>query len=186
MKKIFIDGGAHSGESVDLFRSLYQDAGEYEIHCFEPNPAMWPLLEKKGVTLHKEAIWKEDGEKNFYIGKFSEGSTLMEKKVSGKVNYREPIKTRCVRLSRWLRENTSKEDYVFLKLDIEGAEYDVLDDMIDTGAFDNIDYLCGELHLTGKNGKIRSLGENRKEQILKRLDDIGVVFNDWNNNHLNV
>ncbi len=38
IKKVFIDGGAHIGESVDLFFELYPDAKEYEIHSFEPNP----------------------------------------------------------------------------------------------------------------------------------------------------
>ena len=34
MKKIFIDGGANDGRSIDLFRKKWPDAKEYEIHSF--------------------------------------------------------------------------------------------------------------------------------------------------------
>ena len=44
-----------------------------------------------------------------------------------------------VDLSRWIRENTKKEDYVIFKLDVEGAEYDILKKMLAEGTFDWID-----------------------------------------------
>ena len=44
-----------------------------------------------------------------------------------------------VDLSRWIRENTDKEDYVIFKLDVEGAEYDILKKMLEEGTFEWID-----------------------------------------------
>ncbi len=44
-----------------------------------------------------------------------------------------------VDLSRWIRENTKKEDYVIFKLDVEGAEFDILKKMLAEGTFKWID-----------------------------------------------
>ena len=35
VKKIFIDCGAHMGESLEAFCTLYEDSGEYQAYCFE-------------------------------------------------------------------------------------------------------------------------------------------------------
>ena len=42
-------------------------------------------------------------------------------------------------LSLWIQENTYKDDYVILKLDVEGAEFDILRKMIKDGTFQWID-----------------------------------------------
>ena len=38
MRKVFIDGGAYTGTSTDLFLAKYPESNEYEIHCFEAHP----------------------------------------------------------------------------------------------------------------------------------------------------
>ena len=44
-----------------------------------------------------------------------------------------------VDLSSWIQTYTSKDDYVILKLDVEGAEYDILKKMLVDGTFEWID-----------------------------------------------
>ena len=182
MRKIFIDGGAHNGESIDVFRDEWDDHEEYEIHSFEPNEDMWGFLEKKNVILHKEALWDKDCEKEFFKGEFSEGSTLMKKKVTGKVDYNHPFLVKCIRLSSWIRNNFSEDDYIVLKLDIEGAEYAVFEDMFATDTMKYINELCGELHNTGMHGKIRSLPEEAYGNLKNKLDKLNIEFRDWHNN----
>lgn len=186
IRKIFIDGGAHTGESVDCFRRLFPDHNEYEIHSFEPNPDMWALIEAKGVILHKEALWNEDMEREFYKAKFSEGSTLLKKKVSGKVNYRDPINTKCVRLSKWITDSFESTDYIILKLDIEGAEYTVIPDLIESGAYKYIDEWYGELHQGGPEGRIQSLASDEKEKMIQTFKEYKIDFKDWHNNQNNL
>jgi len=182
MKKVFIDGGAHEGESVDLFFKSYPDAQEYEIHSFEPNPDMHELLEKKRTILHKVGLWGGNEQKEFFKGKFSEGSTFLKMKVSGKVDYNNPIMVECVCLSEWIRGNFNRDDYIVLKLDIEGAEYSVLDDMINTGTIHWINELLGELHGTGPDGRIRSLSKDIYYDMVKKLGDLNIELKDWHNN----
>jgi len=184
MKKIFIDGGAHTGESIDLFRKLYQDHEQYEIHSFEPNPDMWPILEQKNVILHKEGLWSVDCTKDFFTGKHSESSTFLLDKVSGKIDYNHPVKTKCIGLGKWIVDNFSKDDFIILKLDVEGAEYEILNNLIETGVIEYVDILYGELHSTGYDGRIRSLPGGLKQAMFKRLEDMGIKFNDWHNNRV--
>ena len=42
-------------------------------------------------------------------------------------------------LSEWIKKHTTKDDYVILKLDVEGAEFGILDKMLEDGTFEWID-----------------------------------------------
>tara|TARA_Y100000310_G_scaffold270565_1_gene284505 strand:+ start:20528 stop:21103 length:576 start_codon:yes stop_codon:yes gene_type:complete len=182
LKKVFLDCGAHNGESIDEFYRLFKDADEYEIHSFEPNPDMWPLLEKKKTILHKVGVWGDNDEIDYYKGENSEGGTFLRNKASGKVDYNNPIRAEVVRLSEWIKKNFDKEDYIILKIDIEGAEYWVLDDLFDTGMMSWINELYGELHGTGPNGRILSLPKSTYDGMVKRLDKADIELKDWYNN----
>lgn len=185
-KKVFLDVGAHTGESLEFFRNNWPDHAEYEIHCFEPNPEHHHLFDNEDVTLHKEAVWTEDGFRDFYIGKFpggmAEGSTLMQKKISGKVDYNNPINVPVIDFARWMHATFSKEDYIVLKVDIEGAEYAVLHHLMDTGIIEYVDRLYGELHSTGPSGRIQSVKEGEDMRLLERLQKYGLAVLDWHNN----
>ena len=177
MKKIFIDGGGHEGESVRHFYNVFPDANEYEVHSFEANPDLWELVEKEKTILHKFAMWDNDGEMEFFNSRFhSEGGTLLLKKTTGKVDYNHPIKVKTIDFSKWLQENFTKDDYIVLKLDIEGAEYTVVDKMYKDGTLSWINEFWGELHLPNK---IHSLNKNVRDVLLKRLKENNLEFKDW-------
>ncbi len=185
IKKVFIDGGAHIGESVDLFFELYPDAKEYEIHSFEPNPDNWEAIEKKLTKLHKVGLWDNNSKMSYFKGNGedkSAGGTFLLMKHSGKVDYDNPIASKVIRLSQWIRDNFEMGDYIVLKLDIEGAEYAVLDDLIDTGVISWIDELLGELHGTGPNGRILSLPISVRPNMEARLHNLGIELKEWGGN----
>jgi FkbM family methyltransferase len=113
-----IDCGANIGLSVLYFKSLYPDA---VIHAFEPDPAAYEKLVAnmnengfKDVFTYKEAVWIEDGELVFetdgswggHIGDSasSVGVTVKARKLDGLLD----------------------KHVDFLKMDIEGAESDVI------------------------------------------------------------
>ena len=54
-----------------------------------------------------------------------------------KLSVRETIPV--VDISKWIQENTRKEDYVIFKLDVEGAEFDVIKKMLKDGTFEWVD-----------------------------------------------
>jgi FkbM family methyltransferase len=151
MKKVFIDCGAHEGESIRTFRKLFEDAAEYEMHSFEANPDLFThfdkLAELTNFTFHPKAVWKYDGVVNFYIdtlaGNSKSGSSINSKKKNLRS---EPISAPCIDLANWITSNYSITDYIILKLDIEGAEYDLVEHLIGKNAFAYIDVLYIEFH----------------------------------------
>jgi FkbM family methyltransferase len=112
-----IDGGANIGLSVIYFKRRYPGA---RITAFEADPFVAEVLRKnmaayelKDVDVHAEALWTSDAELSF----LSDGAD------GGRVACGDESKVRipAAALSRYLEEPVD-----FLKLDIEGAEFEVL------------------------------------------------------------
>ena len=106
------------------------------------------LPQKDDVNFIKNAIWIENTELDFYIGRQygGMGSTLIKEKQTGELDKEHPIKVKAIDFNQWIMDNFSKDDYIVLKLDIEGAEYKVLDKMIDNKSIEYINRLFGEWH----------------------------------------
>ncbi|HMH20595.1 MAG TPA: FkbM family methyltransferase [Puia sp.] len=116
-----IDCGANVGLSVIYMKQLYPDA---EIVAFEPDERNFELLTRNvesfglsDVTLRKEAVWKE----NTMIKFSGEGTT------NSKIDNNANILSRDVKAIRLKDLLDRRID--FLKIDIEGAEYDVVKDL---------------------------------------------------------
>jgi FkbM family methyltransferase len=145
MRKIFLDCGAHNGCSVKTFLKLYDDSKDYEIFSFEGNVDIYSQLKKsynsdKFTSINK-LVWIEDCKVAFNgWDKISKGNT----------HY-------AFDFSKWIKNNFSNDDYIILKMDIEGAEYSVLDRMDSDGTLSYIDKFYGELHGPKKG---HSINEN--------------------------
>ena len=72
-----------------------------------------------------------------------------------------------LRISEWIKENFSTEDYIILKLDVEGSEYEVIPDLLKTGAIEYINsYTLNGIHI----GAIKNpLWENIMKKYSKNL-----------------
>jgi FkbM family methyltransferase len=117
-----IDCGANLGMSIIYFKKLYPQA---TIIAFEADDYIFSFLEKnmqsyklKNVDVINKAVWKEECVKDFWV-EGGAGGRLESKKNGGKYNA-----VTCTRLKPYLQ--IRKVD--FLKMDIEGAEYEVLKD----------------------------------------------------------
>ena len=119
-KPRIIDGGGYVGFSALFFLGAYPDA---ELTVFECDPQVLQQLEKnlavhKGrcVEIVKAALAGRDGEATFYRTGDDAGSLVQ--------SAAESFKVKCVSLRPWLE----KGEVDFLKLNIEGAEIEVLAD----------------------------------------------------------
>lgn len=152
MRKIFIDGGANKGQSTRAFLKQWPNSKEFEIYMFEPDPKDSILktlenLENKKTKLLPQAIWTYDGKITFYEkASGSEGNTLLKEKTSREKRRYGKREVDCISLKDWIKESFSKEDYIILKLDIEGAEYEVMKDLDQSDAFKYIDLFFCEIH----------------------------------------
>lgn len=135
MRKVFIDCGANIGKMTNRFYLEHKEE-EYEYYAFEMNFKLIDAIKKNNpdinMAIHNKAVWIHDDGITMYLGKTKDayGSTILKNKQTGRVRYHRPLKIESIDFSKWLLDNFSKDDYIVLKMDIEGAEYDVLDKMI--------------------------------------------------------
>jgi FkbM family methyltransferase len=122
---VIIDCGANIGLSILYFKKKYPNS---KIIAFEPNPNVFTILRAnleqnhiQGVELYNYCLSDSEGEIEFYINEnfgTMEGSVFEERGGSKK------LKVKAVRLSSYI-----KEEVDLVKMDIEGAEIKVLDDL---------------------------------------------------------
>lgn len=160
-KGLFIDCGGHIGESIMHFKEtdIYKNM-RWDIHTFEPHEELTQRMmckDDENVTLHKVAVWTENGTIDFFT---TEGrsnyygiedvpwgsSTVMKEKKSGRISTDRKDVVPCIDISDFVNKSADQYDTIILKMDIEGAEYDVLEHMFDTGSINKIDALLIEYH----------------------------------------
>ncbi len=144
MKKIFIDAGAHDGVLTFEHYIIHQDnLKECEVHFFEPLSFTFDFLEKNILNfkekypkynyfLYNKAVWIADEENKFYeaIDIYGNvGSTLhANKKELLKLN--DPELVECVDIEKFIINNFTTDDYIVLKLDVEGSEYAIIEHLL--------------------------------------------------------
>ena len=94
---VFIDLGAHNGNSVELFLEKYKDADSFNIHSFEPNPHLVEQYKQKYPQFHiyQKAASNKNGTAEFYLGN-PLSSTLRTDKTSGDICYEKPINVEII------------------------------------------------------------------------------------------
>jgi len=172
MKKVLIDCGSHVGGFTEFFLENVPTAKDYEIHLFEPNPRFKDCYGEIKGTYHPEAVWIEDGEIDLALGTYKGLSSSV---IAGKkrhINYNNKIKVKCIDFGKWIKETFNKDDYIVLKMNMEGAEYEVLPKMFEDGSIEYIDLLFGELH------KEKFTGRTHREDvfIMKNLRKHNLSF----------
>jgi FkbM family methyltransferase len=127
-----IDVGSNIGMSIIFFKLLYPDA---EILAFEPDPRTFKWLLKnveinkfRGITCHNVALGKRDGNVDFYEDPSMEGSginSFVPNIVSGiDPKTMKKISVSCKRLSTFVAGC-----FDLLKIDAEGAEYEIIEEV---------------------------------------------------------
>lgn len=154
MKKIFIDGGARIGESIDILLKKRPDLNGCDVYFYECNPNHIPTLHQisksnkdYNIIVRNEAIWCRNEVKKFYfsIDRWGDlGCTLMPEKRE-LLDKKNPIEVKCIDLSEILN-NFDDNTYIVLKLDVEGAEYEILESLINNKSILKINELYVEFH----------------------------------------
>ncbi|WP_034474640.1 FkbM family methyltransferase [Aestuariibacter salexigens] len=129
-KPVIFDVGAHKGESVEFFRSLFPAC---DIHCFEPNPDSWAHLETlTNIHLHKCALGKTTGKAKFYVQSISHLSSLLEinRDSSDSLGYAKHAENTAIDVDVFTGSDMARKQHInhidILKVDVQGAEVDVL------------------------------------------------------------
>ena len=135
---VIIDCGAHIGLSILFFKMRYPDA---MITAFEPDPTNFKMLKCNirhaciGVKLENKALFDKDGELWFEADRQSM-SKLSKVMVANKT-----IKVPTVRLSTYIDGPVD-----IVKMDIEGAESEVIKEVAQAGKLSYIKNLIMKFH----------------------------------------
>ncbi len=158
-----IDCGANVGMSVLFFKALYPDS---EVVAIEPHPAAFSLLSRnvernrlRGVRLINAAVAEADGELRLHFESGDAGSLTAS--VDPAWGGRSSQAVSAMRVSSLAGETVD-----FLKLDVEGAEYGVIRELIATGALANVRETVIEYHEIGSE-------PDQAAQLPKTLEGAG-------------
>jgi len=122
----FIDCGAWTGCSVEYFRKHYPGAEKFNIICFEPyEPNIKKLRTQKGIEIYTVAVWDLDGYERFYFGN-DDGGSMCSNKSTGGIRQDQFVTVRTIDFAAFIRQRFDQDDFIICKLNIEGAEYRVL------------------------------------------------------------
>ena len=163
---VILDCGANVGMASIYFKWLYPNA---KIEAFEPDPKTFGLLQRNlnanrlDVETYNCALWDEDGELNFHVNASDPGSLLMS--VDASRSKAEAIKVPSRKLSNFIDGPID-----FMKLDVEGAEHHVLNDLIKSGKLKQIRRMAIEYH-HGIGGQKHCLA-----QFLEGLEAAGFEY----------
>lgn len=146
---VFIDCGANDGCSAIKYLNTHPSA---KILSFEPNPI---LHEFHGVIpnkLVKSAVGTVSGPIELLVDSVDgDGSTIIKSKQVDATQQMTneqctKIEVECVNLSHVIARISKAGAVIDLKLDIEGAEYEVLSFLLDSGSMRRIRNLYCEFH----------------------------------------
>lgn len=178
---IFIDLGCYSGDSVEQFRNWrkvsFPDKEDWVIHAFDANPkflSKWETMKDENTHFYLKAAWTEDTTLSFAVDSEDEplGSTLMQGKKKIWDN-NEKIEVEAFNFSEWLKQ--FENDYVIIKMDIEGAEFPLLNKMVADNTITIPAVLLVEFH----PNKVVEYTTTDKIHLMKKIKDLGVDIKDW-------
>ena len=148
--KYFLDLGGNDSCSAKIWRKMYDPKAEYKIYTFEPEPDFEQYYQTiENHVLIPSGVWIEDGLMHFYqdiLDSRKAGGSMMQDKFSSNLDKEHPITISTVDFSQWLIHNFNMNDEVIVKMDIEGAEYQVIPKMFDDNTLQYIDKLMIEWH----------------------------------------
>jgi len=144
LNPLIIDCGSNVGMSVLFFKRLFPKA---HIIAVEPDPETFGVLQRNisqnglaDVVLHNKAIADRDGTTSFYMNPGNPGDLGMS--TIGQGHLPKELVVPAVRLSKLI----GKERVDFLKLDIEGSETGVVDELAESGTLLFVDQMVIEYH----------------------------------------
>ncbi len=141
---VILDGGAHIGLSVLYFKRRYPAA---KIIAFEPEPLLFGMLEEnvrinrlENITLCQGCLAGQPGSKKLYTAALSLNHTIFAPRESNVPVASHRVKS--YQLSSWI----SSVQVDLVKLDIEGAEAEVIGELAEKGLLRHAAHYLIEVH----------------------------------------
>jgi FkbM family methyltransferase len=184
--RYFIDLGTHIGSTLDKIISSPIKFDKYI--GFEAIPYFYNNLlikfkdNMKVSIINKCASTKDEKNVKFYIdhyysvkrNEFGDGSSLLSNKKMKSEN-KEFIYVETINFSKYILDNFKIDDYIELKINIEGEEYNLLEDMMKTRSITYINKIYCDWHYDRMRGSKKDKLEYKKRHfdIISRVNSFG-------------
>ena len=160
--RIFLDIGAYNGDTAsDVLSSKHKFD---KIYCFEPQPEMCKLIRAIGrdeIVVQEFGLWNKTCSTTLHWTRKTDGATVYPDKFP---TSSKTISVKMVKASDWFAQNIKPDDYVVMKMNCEGAECDILDDLFASEEYKKISALMVDFDVR----KIPSQ-KYREQEIRERL-----------------
>lgn len=174
---IVLDIGSNFGIVIDELQPV-----GCKVYSFEPHPVFFSMLKEKysdneNVILSDNAVWNKTERKKFYFkrsfDRLNGGATLMSKKTNI-TDERLNKEVQCIDVLEVIESIDS--DINVLKMDVEGAEYEILERIILNDAHQKIKSIYFEDH---SRKFVDQAWHNKKEEILQMYKSKDISLNWW-------
>jgi FkbM family methyltransferase len=190
MKKVFLDCGTHFGQGLAEISKLLEINDQWQVHSWEANPYTFQELDKSkypsNYYFYNAAITDYSGTVDLNVESINDsdtgqGTSIVEierwKSPNHKGSFVKTVEVQALDLSDWIANHCKDCDFVAIKLDIEGAEYAVLEKMIREGTIDLVDQLFIEWHARFFPDK--EIYWEKENQIIKILRNKNIKIVRW-------
>lgn len=171
--RVFVDVGGHYGETLRI--ALNPKWGFDKIHVLEPASACQPTLKRfrdSRISLHPIALADRNGTAQFHGAGLLGGSLLVEKRQIADASQIVTEEVNLRRASDWFKAHIPDASEVYLKLNCEGGEVAILEDIIASGVISKVTSMYVDFDIQ------KVPGQEWKQQIIERqLNDHHVRYN---------
>ena len=177
---VVIDCGANVGHITSLLARTGAT-----VYAFEPDPVAYELLyqrvkNKKNVTIIKKGVWDRNTSLSLFRhidtrnneADFTVGSSIIQSKINVDAAKSEQIEV--IDLVEFIQGLGKKISLI--KLDVEGAETEILKKILETKAYTLFDKMFVETHETKIPGQQEILNGIKKELAAQGVTNIKL---DW-------
>ncbi|XVF76898.1 hypothetical protein PTKIN_Ptkin13bG0304200 [Pterospermum kingtungense] len=201
---VYVDVGARSyGSSIgSWFRKQYPKQNKtFHVYAIEADKAFHEQYEskKKTVTLLPYAAWVRSETLSFEINRDPGQEEVNELKDKGRGMGRiQPVKSSQGELTsevdkiqgfdfaEWLKNTVTERDFVVMKMDVEGTEFDLIPRLFETGAICLIDEIFLECHYNrwqrccpGQRSTKYEKNYGQCLELFNTLRENGVLVHQW-------
>lgn len=173
---VILDCGANRGEISELFARTGA-----EVYAFEPDPVAFSLLKvrfrgNQNIHCIQKAVWVETGSVELYLhpgqdgtnSDFTVSSSIVKEKEN--VSDQHKIEVEAIDLIAFIK-NLDKKISI-LKMDIEGAEIEILEKLIAEKLYKDIGLILVETHSSKISSQIEPLKTIQQKIISQQITNI--------------
>ncbi|KAI4365536.1 hypothetical protein MLD38_021514 [Melastoma candidum] len=197
---VYVDVGARGyGSSIgSWFRKQYPKQNRtFQVYAIEADKSFYPEYKiKKAVTLLPYAAWVKNETLSFEINRDPDSKLEGKGRGMGRIQPgqaavgngedKEVVKIRGFDFADWLKSTVSPVDYVVMKMDVEGTEFDLIPRLFETGAICLIDEMFLECHYNrwqrccpGQRSSKYDKTYGQCLELFRSLRQSGVLVHQW-------